>query len=324
MSSLPALFSRAVERRRSLREAADTTAYRLLNAEGDGLEDVTLDWFDGVAVLSLYRSFVPDEEARLLDAVTTALSPRSLYLKRRPREARVVANTRKAELAPETAARGAEVEAVDVLESGLRFRIRPGQGLSVGLYLDMREGRRWVREHAAGRRVLNLFAYTCGFGVAARAGGAARALNVDLSRRVLDWGAENLSLNGHPPEPHDFLAGDVFEWARRLTKKEEQFELVILDPPSFSTGKGTRFSAARDYPKLVADCAALIAPGGVLLACCNLASLTFPRFRAQVLEGLAGQGRTGRQVLSLDRPPIDFPEAAGAPPALKVMAFEVR
>lgn len=316
-------FARAAARRQALREAPATTAFRMVNAEGDGLEDVTVDWFDGVCVLSLYRTFSEAEEQRLLDALESTLSPRAIYLKRRPREARVVANTQKAALAPETAVRGAPVEALEVLEEGLTFRIRPGQGLSVGLYLDMRAGRGWVRAQAAGRRVLNLFSYTCGFGVAAMAGGAARAVNVDLSRRVLDWGAENVTLNGGAPQPGDFLSGDVFEWARRLARKGEQFELVVLDPPSFSTAKGSRFSAAKDYPRLVSDVAPLVAPGGLLLACCNLASLSFARFGAQVREGLGQAKRSGRQVASLDQPPVDFPETPGAEPTLKVLAFEV-
>ena len=188
----------------------------------------------------------------------------------------------------------------------------------------MREGRRWAKEESSGKTVLNLFAYTCGFGIAAHAGGAARALNVDLSRKVLDWGAENLALNGGAPTPRDFLAGDVFDWAKRLVKKGEQFDRVILDPPSFSTGKGTRFSAAKDYPRLVADVAPLVVQGGVLLACCNLAKLSFERFGAQVLEGLGAARRTGKRVQSWERPPLDYPEPEGVVRALKVMAFEVR
>ena len=99
----------AAERRRPLATSGHTTAYRLLNAEGDGLPGVTLDWFDGVAVLSFYRDVDEAEERALLDAIDAELAPVSIYVKRRPREARVVANTKKEELAPEVPARGAEV-----------------------------------------------------------------------------------------------------------------------------------------------------------------------------------------------------------------------
>src|SRR5690606_23072127 len=111
--------------------------------------------------------------------------------------------------------------------NGLRFIICPGQGLSVGLYLDMRDGRQWVRGQVAGRTVLNCFAYTCAFGVYSHAGGAARVVNLDLSRRVLDWGEENLRRNGVEPRRIDHIAGDTFDWLGRFQKKGEQFDCVI-------------------------------------------------------------------------------------------------
>ena len=96
-----------------------------------------------------------------------------------------------------------------------------------------RAGRR-VRAWAEGKTVLNTFAYTCGFGLAATAGGAARALNLDLSRHGLAWGQENYRLNGFAPDEHDFVFGDVFDWLARFARRGETFDLVILDPPSFS------------------------------------------------------------------------------------------
>ena len=118
----------------------------------------------------------------------------------------------------------------------------------------MREGRARVRAWAAGRRVLNTFAYTCGFGVAATAGGATRVLNLDLSKSVLEWGQANYRANGFEPDPHDFVFGDVFDWLARLAKRGDRFDLVILDPPGFSRTKSRAFSAARDYGELAGPC----------------------------------------------------------------------
>ena len=187
MSLDPRRVQAAIARRSSL-GTAETDTFRLINAEGDGLPDLTLDRFSDVGVMSLYRTLDDAEEAAWVDAIASAVPLRALYLKRRPREARVAANTQRDELAPEVPVRGEAVPELVARENGLAYRIRPGQGLSVGLYLDMREVRRWLSQHASGLRVLNLFAYTCAFGVAAIAGRAARAVNVDLSRRVLDWG----------------------------------------------------------------------------------------------------------------------------------------
>ncbi len=321
--SLETRIAQAAARRAPLREGADTTALRLVNSDGDALPGWTLDAFGDVLSLSLYEDLPPEREQALFDAVMAALSPRALYVKRRPREARVLANTRREQVAPSGAERGEDVESVVALENGLRFLIRPGAGLAVGLYLDMRDVRRWVRERARGLRVLNTFAYTCGFGVACAAGGAARVVNLDLSRRVLDWGAQNASLNGQRVDPRDYVAGDVFEWLRRWQKKGETFDVVILDPPSFSTAKGKAFSVARDYASLVRAAAAVVAPGGLLLACSNLSPLTPDALLGQIEKGVSQAARAVRSVTPLGASSVDFPSPKGKAPALKVFAVDL-
>ncbi|NTX01178.1 class I SAM-dependent rRNA methyltransferase [Myxococcus sp. CA040A] len=324
MPTLVDTLRTAQARRGPLLTDARTTAFRVLHGEADGVPDVTADRFGGLYVLSLYRDFSPTEEEALLDAAMTAWAPTSLYLKRRPREARVLANVAKETLAPETSARGEPVESLTALENGLSFLIRPGQGLSVGLYLDMRDTRAWLLKEASGLTVLNLFAYTCAFGVVAKAGGAKRALNLDASRRVLEWGEENAQLNGQPVDRYDYVAGDVFDWLKRLAKKGETFDLVIADPPSFSNTKEARFSAARDYARLAEATARVVAPGGRLVACCNHAGLPARRFEAMVSEGLSLAGRQGRAVDSSGPSSLDFPSPPGQESALKVHVVQLR
>ncbi|MBK7860593.1 MAG: class I SAM-dependent rRNA methyltransferase [Archangiaceae bacterium] len=236
------------------------------------LETHTVDVFGDVAILSTYAEVD-------VEAVVAQLTQPTVYLKKRPREARRVVQD---DAAPAVPVRGPAVESLVATEQGLKFEIRPPNGLSVGLYLDAREARAWVRAQARGRTVLNLFAYTCGFGVAAMAGEAARVLNLDRSRKVLDWGERNYALNGLVPVRRDFVAGDAFEWVRRLAKKGEKFDLVVLDPPSFATSEGSRFSAERDYAGLVAQVAPLV--GQTLVACCNLAAVD-----AKTVRGWVGQ-----------------------------------
>jgi 23S rRNA (cytosine1962-C5)-methyltransferase len=317
------VLRQAWERRAPLREDPRTTAFRLINGEPDGVPDVTVDLFESVHVVSLYRDFSRDEETELLEAVEAAWAPRSLYLKRRPKEARHLANVAKDQLAPEQAERGESVESLVALENGLHFLIRPGQGLSVGLYLDMRDTRAWLAGEVRGLTVLNLFSYTCGFGVVATAGGARRVLNIDASRRVLDWGEENARLNGQTVDRYDYVAGDVFEWLGRLARKGETFDVVVADPPSFATTRTSRFSAARDYASLAEAAARVVAPGGRLVACCNLATLASRRFDAMVTEGVSRAGRKGRGEHELGPSPVDFPASAEHPPALKVRVLEL-
>jgi 23S rRNA (cytosine1962-C5)-methyltransferase len=219
---------------------------------------------------------------------------------------------------------GEEVPERGVLENGRRFSIRPANGLSVGLYLDAREAREWVSQNALGKKVLNCFAYTCGFGIAATAGGALRAVNVDVSRKVLDWGEENARLNAQEVSRKDFIAGDVFDWLLRFSKKQERFDLVVLDPPSFSNTRQSRFSAAKDYGRLVAAALGGVAEGGRLLACCNLSTLDKASFRSLVFQAVRESGRTGKVEAEMGASSIDHPMPPGQGSPLKVVAVALK
>lgn len=300
--------------RRVARLPPETDCYRWVDGE---LPGVTVDRFGDVGVVSFYRASTTDEERSLAAACLEVAALRAVYLKRRPPEARRAANERPLEVAPPLPVAGDAVAPFLARELGLAFEIRPDNGLSVGLYLDAREARAWVRAQARGRTVLNTFAYTCGFGLVARAGGAARAVNVDASRKVLDWGEANHRHNGLAVDRYDFVSGDAFDWLSRFAKKGERFGLVVLDPPGFATTKTRRFSAQRDYHELVAAAQAVVEPGGLLLAMCNVEQLSPRDFEAQVERGLAGRAATlARRFGASD---VDFAQ----PSALKCLALEL-
>ena len=162
---------------------------------------------------------------------------------------------------------GAELEDHVVTEDGARFAVHLMRGLNHGLFLDMAEGRRWVRRWAQahpGARVLNLFAYTCAFSVTALQGGAGRVVNIDMAAGALGTGKRNHALNGLL-EGAAFLPHDVFaSWGR--LRREAPYGLVIADPPSHQKGS---FVAERDYARLVRRLPELVAPGGHALLCLN-------------------------------------------------------
>ena len=188
----------------------------------------------------------------------------------------------------------------------------------MGLFLDMREVRGWVHNMARGRSVLNLFAYSCSFGVSAMLGGATRVLNVDVSKPYLEWGQENYRLNDLTADPQDFVFGDAFDWLRRLGRRNEPFDMVLVDPPSFSS---TPFSVVRDYTRLVEGAARALAPGGILVAATNHASTSDQRFEAWLDHGLSDARRHGQLLQQWQEPAADFPVPPGRGPYLKVRAL---
>ncbi|HLL00477.1 MAG TPA: class I SAM-dependent methyltransferase [Myxococcaceae bacterium] len=153
-----------------------------------------------------------------------------------------------------------------VEEQGLKFWVNLGDYLDTGLFMDHRLTRARVREEAQGKRFLNLFAYTGAFTVYAAAGGAARTVTVDLSNTYLDWAEENLSLNGLADTRHTLIRADVLPWLEEQADEPDRYDLIVCDPPSFSTSKrmSGSFNVQRDHPRLLAALRAVMAPGGVL------------------------------------------------------------
>ena len=318
---LPHPLALAAERRQPLALDPDTTAYRLLHGAADGVPDVYLDRLGDALLVSLH-SETPALPPRLLAALAEVYPAARVYVRYRPRQASRLRDDETEQRAPSRPVTGLEATAWEVVENGLRYLIRSDAGLSVGLFLDMRDTRARVRALGGGQTVLNLFAYTCAFGVAALAGGASRVLNLDLSRRWLDWGMDNYRLNGLAPDRHDFVDGDVFDWLRRFARRGQTFDLVILDPPSFATARGSRFSAERDWPVLAEAAARVVAPGGRLLACSNHAGQRRRAFRAAVQAGLAQAGRPMTQVGYWSEPALDFPTLPDTEGYLKLLLLQ--
>jgi 23S rRNA (cytosine1962-C5)-methyltransferase len=170
--------------------------------------------------------------------------------------------------------------------------------------------------------VLNTFAYTCAFSVcAARVG--ARATSLDVSKKYLEWGRRNFALNGLAPEPHDFVYGDVFDWLKRWGKKGRKFQLVILDPPTFSrTRERGEFRARSDYGALVKAALPVLARPGVLLASTNAAGWPAEDFVETVTAAVhAAQGNILRQHFC--PAPPDFPITREEPPSFKSVWLQV-
>jgi 23S rRNA (cytosine1962-C5)-methyltransferase len=196
-----------------------------------------------------------------------------------------------------------------VAEMQLKFGIDFGAGYSVGLFVDQRENRRFVRQTKP-KRILNCFAYTCSFSVAAASGGA-KTVNVDLSKKSLERGRQNFALNELSIDGHEFIADDVRPVLRRLARRGEKFDMIILDPPTFSRTKGgVAFHVEKDFEGLIVAALEVADHGARVLLATNCETLN-----EQALERMA------RYCLKLTRrsgtihrqpPPADFPPGSAA------------
>jgi 23S rRNA (cytosine1962-C5)-methyltransferase len=270
-------LSRAIAARAPLR-AAGTDALRLVDGAGDGLEGLELDDFAGRWLAQTREPAFPDW-LRAMHGPRGAEGPAAIYWKQ--------LGERKA--APAWIAGEPAPEPFEAMENGMRFLIDFTAGYSQGIFLDQRENRAETRRRARamdGPRVLNCFAYTCAFGVAAALGGAA-TVNIDLSKRYLEWGGRNYALNGIEAAGHEFIYGEAGNWLERFARKGRRFDLVILDPPTFSRDRqGRVFTIEEGFPALVGAAAAVLTETGSLFCSTNQRTLPPGRFRRLIARGL--------------------------------------
>jgi len=175
-------------------------------------------------------------------------------------------------------------------ENGLRYWFRQEQGLSPGLFLDQRRNRQWVKENARGKRVLNLFSYTGGFGLCALAGGAAEVVNVDSNRNTQDWARQNFLLNEFQVTDVEFPVTDARLFVQGCVRRERQFDLVICDPPSFARGREGVFQLNRHLPELLRDLLTITAAGGSIVVSSNYEKWDFNTFRRAIAEAVGRGG----------------------------------
>ena len=269
-----------------------------------GCEHLSLDWYAPVWLLT---SFALLEETALT-AVGQALAARMQALGLPLNWA--VQWRQSGSARSETRLIAGQVpEPHTVQEQGARYLVHVLRGQNHGLFLDMACGRQWLREQAAGQRVLNLFAYTCAFSVAALHGGAREVVNLDMAAGALAIGQHNHQLNGLSGAR--FLAHDLFSTWGKL-KRLGPFDTVVADPPSYQKGS---FVAPKDYPRLLRRLPELLAPGGQALLCLNAPEIP----SAFLIEQVAAQAPALRFVRRLANPPV----FADVDPerALKVLLF---
>jgi 23S rRNA (cytosine1962-C5)-methyltransferase len=291
----------------------------------------------GDYLLSQSEQALQPEQCEELARLAKAFSARGTYHKVLTRHVRRAAPT---EASPQLVLGDAAPERFTICENGVQFELSFTEGYSVGLFLDQRDNRqRLLTGHVAAGfpllasspqspiadrqlQILNTFAYTCGFSVCAAKAGA-QTTSLDLSKKCLDWGKRNFALNQLDPAGHDFIYGDAFDWLRRLAKKQRLYDVILLDPPTFSQSKGSGvFRADKDYGRLVTAALPLLRKCGVLFASTNAADWAPEEFLAAVAEAIRGAKRQIVQQHYVPQPP-DFPISRAEPAYLKTVWVRV-
>lgn len=265
---------------------------RLFHGRGHcfpGYENLLIDWFEPIVLVSLY--------AARDDAWLNQLS---LFLRESiPSAKAILLQERFLPQAPVRSLYGEQPEQICAVENGLRYRLRLGTAQNIGFFPDMRLGRELVNGLAAGKRVLNLFSYSCSFSVAALAGDAEQVVNVDMNRGALELGRLNHQINNIDLRRASFLSLDILRSFSRL-QQLGPFDLVICDPPAY---QGKSFKAERDWPKLLRRLPKLTASSFDLLACLN-----GPHLSPDFLQDLVNDIRPDLALVDRFQPGTDFPE----------------
>ena len=296
---------------KALQEAPDE-ARRLVHGRGrlwEGLEQITVDWLQGVLRVSLFREMPEADLTRLIQSLNTLSQSEVWHAKGGQHillQHRYLPDSRTDFLV------GEPIDQWVVSENGLKYVLDFGRKQNSGLFLDMRLGRQWVKENSQNLRVLNLFAYTCAFSVAAIEGGATHVANLDMARAALSRGRENHRLNGHDLSKVEFFGHELFKsWGK--VSRSGPYDLIIIDPPSFQKGS---FILSRDYQKILRRLPELLTANGRVLACVNDPSVG-PEF---LLENMAQVAPELIFVERLENPPEFLDQNPDS--ALKALVFQ--
>ena len=319
----PCSLAESLENNKKLISSKETQAYRVLSGSVDGYPGFWIDLWNKTILLSGKNKEIPLPFWNDLVVWAKSQGYASIYWKH--------LNLKNKNQSPTHRWGQKIVSSFDVREWDLTYQIRFNEGYSVGLFPDQRENRKMMQKKALlgtkkldlrGKKVLNTFSYTCAFSLVAAQQGA-MVTSLDLSRKYLEWGKINFTANGFPLDGHDFIYGDAFEWLRRLRNKGRRYDLIILDPPTFSHSKKIKiFRVEKDYQKLAIAAMELLNNQGWILASTNCAQYPKPFFKAD-LEKAARQVGSKITATHFVGQPNDYKVGKDSPAYLKTFWLQI-
>ncbi|MGQ3684052.1 MAG: class I SAM-dependent rRNA methyltransferase [Candidatus Loosdrechtia sp.] len=297
MASYKQIILKAWSLREKYIDFTTTDVYRLVNSYGDGLPEVTIDVYGKNFLVQYFKPYEKHERDEIYAVLKEFFKPETITEKIRLKDADVKTVVIAGLEAPRD---------FIVLENGIKFTVSFTEGGGTGLFPDQRGNRKKIQALAKSMEMLNCFSYTASFSVYASIGGACRTTNVDLSKKAIEWSKKNFLVNQLDIQDHEFITGDVWDWTKRFEKKGRMFDLIIMDPPSFSTSKTRVFSVERDFPELIGCGLNILRDNGILVFSTNIAKMSFSRL-FQVMPKIKHVSTKTYKIIDVASQGLDFP-----------------
>ncbi len=265
----------AIKYRESFYADKTTTAFRVFNSNADGINGLTIDYFDNFYLITWFNTNIYQQRDKIINALKSSTLYKGIYQKKKFSSSEKDPDNYDDFICGEKAP-----TPLIIKENNINFAIYLDDGPMVGIFLDQREVRKTIRDkYSKNKTMLNTFSYTGAFSVYASLGGALKTTSVDLANRSLPKTKEQFKINDIDIDSQDIIVQDVFSYFKYAVKKNILFDLVVVDPPSFARSKKITFSVAKDYVNLLKDVITITNKGGIIVASTNYANLNMMKFR---------------------------------------------
>lgn len=311
-------LSNAIQLRRDvLNLSGPGLACRLVFSESDGISGLTVDQYDRVLVVQFTSLGLANRKDDIVSELVKQLNPQAIYL----RTERGIGEQEGLQLEDSLLWGTLPSEPLVIHERGVKFIVNLTEGQKTGFYLDQRDNHEAVAKYATGRRVLDAFSYTGGFGLHAALHGASSVVCVDGSDNALDIGRQNAELNG-VSDRVNFVRSDVFKYLEQALQQNEKFDLITLDPPKFARSQSALDTALKGYRRLQALALQLLNPQGILVLCCCSGIIKWADIE-EITAQVATEAKRPLQILERHTQPPDHPVSLACPETsyLKCMIF---
>lgn len=296
-------FMYLAEIRRRFIDMKNTNAFRMVFGESDGIPGLIVDKYGEVFVIQIHTLGMDLLRDTVRAALKSSFNPKTIFEKS---DVGVRLQEGLKDMPVRLISGNDLPEEIEILENGVRFLVNIRDGQKTGFFLDQRENRKAIQKFAAGKKLLNCFCYTAGFSVYGGLAGAKETVSIDVSKPALLTAKRNFQLNGLDLKNHRFLSEDVFDSLMKLSKEQEMFDVVILDPPAFVKNKKTLKKGLQGYLFINEKALSLLPEGGILVSSSCSAHVTDEMFQ-HMLGLAASRAHCTLKTIEIKHQPIDHP-----------------